>query len=253
MKSSMPAGRIVLAATVALMVAGCVNYDERIELNPDGSGVVRIHLAIAEQVLPAEFKPATAAESDLLSVPREELVKDLESQGFKVTSLRAESSQGLRHFYLVLEFKSLDDVSKSEFFGGRKASLRKDGARWEFQQEINVSEETLVHRTSAKKETPGTKPAPSDSAIRQLEARFGKEKVRQMFSNYSLRFSVQLNGGGLLHANGRNYRDTVALWEIPLDQLIEKKPVLRMQADFALMESPAAPTGRPAAPGRKAP
>jgi hypothetical protein len=236
----MSTGRIVLAAAMALVVAGCVNYDERIELNPDGSGVVRIHLAISEQVLPAQFKPATAAESDLLPVPREELVKDLESQGFKVKSLRAESSQGLRHFYLVLEFKSLEDVSKSEFFGGRKAFLKKDGARWEFQQEINVSEETLTDRTSpAKKpkdEKPGTKPAPSGGAIKQLEARLGKEKVRQMFSNYSLSFSVQLKGGGLLHTNGRNHQDAVALWEIPLDQLIEKKPLLRMQADFAPTE-----------------
>jgi hypothetical protein len=238
----MPTRRILLLAAAVLVIAlaGCVNYDERIELNPDGSGVARIHLAVSEQVLPPEFKPASPAEADLLPVPREELVKDLESQGFKVTSLRAESSQGLRHFYLVIEFKCLEDVSKSEFFGGRKASLKKDGARWEFLQEINVSEETLINRTtSAKKpkdEKPGTKPAPSDSAIKQLEARLGKEKVRQMFSNYSLNFSVQLKGATLLHTNGRNHQDAVALWGIPLDQLIETKPVLHMQADFAPVE-----------------
>jgi hypothetical protein len=236
----MPTRRILLAAAAMLMLAGCVNYDERIELNPDGSGIARIHLAISEQVLQAQFKAASQAESDLLPVPREELVKDIESQGFKVTSLRAESSQGLRHFYLVLEFKSLEDVSKSEFFGGRKASLKKDGARWEFLQEINVSEETLVNRTSPAKKPgdgkPWTKPAPSESAIQQLEARLGKEKVRQMFSNYSLNFSVQLKGAGLIRTNGRSHQDTVALWEIPLDQLIEKKPILHMQADFAPVE-----------------
>jgi len=242
---------IVLLAAAALLVAGCVNYDERIELNADGSGIVRIHLAIAEQVLPGEFKPKTDAEADLLPMPREELIKDLESEGFKVTSLRAESSQGLRHFYIVIEFKSLEDLSKSESFGGRKVSLKRNGERWEFRQEINVSEESLTNRASPtkkpKEEKPGpgeksrTKPQETPSAIRQLEARLGKERVRQMFSNYSLSFSVQLKDAGLLRTNGRNHQDTTAVWGIPLDQLIERKPVVRMQADFAPVEPSPAP------------
>jgi hypothetical protein len=248
----MQAKGIVLSVTAALLVAGCVNYDERIELNTDGSGIARIHLAIAEQVLPAGLKPKAETEADLLPVPREELVREIESEGFKVTSLRAESSQGLRHFYLVLEFRSLEDLTKSEFFGGRKVSLKRNGGRWELRQEINVSEETLTNpdRIGTKKpreekpgpgEKSGTKPEQTENAIRQIEARLGKERVRQMFSNYSLSFSVRLNGAGLLRTNGRNHQDTTAVWEIPLSQLIEKKPVVRMQADFALAELPPAP------------
>ena len=231
--------RMTLCAALAALAAGCLNYDERIELNGDGSGVVRIHLAISEQMLASRTKPKIEKEEDLFPSPPKELVADLEKQGFKVRALRAESSAGMRHFYLVLEFKSLDDLAKSDLLGGRKVSLKREGDTWAFRSEIVVSEKTLDRAGGAKPEEP--KPGPDGkgpkreepSAIRQLEARFGKERVRQMFSAYSISFSVEMAGAGLLRTNGMGHRDAVAVWEIPLSQLIERKPTILMEADFA--------------------
>lgn len=233
-----------LAVISVVIAAGCVNYDERIELNTDGSGLVRMHLAISEQVLRMTGRPQPRKEEDLLPMPREELVRELEADHFKVRSLRAESAQGLRHFYIVLEFKSLDDLAKSEYFGGRKVSLKRDGAKWRCVQEINVSEKTLTDRAGPKpteeEKTPDGKqpkrPGETGSVIRRLEARFGKTRVRQMFAAYSLSFSVELAGAGLIRTNGVNYRDRTAVWEISLDRLIDTKPTLHMEADFAIDE-----------------
>ena len=47
----MSAKTVVVPVMLAAFVGGCVEYDERIELNTDGSGTVRMHLAVSERVL----------------------------------------------------------------------------------------------------------------------------------------------------------------------------------------------------------
>ena len=256
---------IILAAALVALAAGCVSYDERIELNADGSGVVRMHLTISEQIAGQYSKQKAQKEDDLLPVPRKDLVADLEKQGFKVLSLRAESSQGLRHFYIVLEFKNLADIEKSDIFGGRKISLTREEGKFEFRSQIAVSERTLTDRAGGKAgETPPPAPAPKTepkkapdgkdakkdepyvSIIKQLEMRFGKERVRQMFSPYAVSFSVEMPGATLLKTNGGNYRDAAAIWETPLNKLIETWPTITMEADFA--KAPAPPSAAPEAP-----
>jgi len=239
------AKKSMVSLLLTLLIVGCVNYDERIELNPDGSGVIRIHLSISEQMLHTTTKSKIEKESDLFPMPQKELIADIEKEGFKVRSLRAESSHGHRHFYLVLEFKNLETLAKSRLFGKRKASLKRDGSKWEFRQEIDVSEKTLTDRAAPRKKEETTregksegKSDQSESILKQLEKRFGKARVRQMLASYSISFSLKLNGAGLIHSNGRSHRDTTAIWEIALDQLIEKKPMLRMEADFAMVEPP---------------
>ena len=247
----MHAKKSIVSVMLTLLVVGCVNYDERIELNTDGSGVIRMHLSISEQMLHTRTKSKIEKESDLLPMPQKELIADIEREGFEVRSLRAESSHGHRHFYLVLEFKNLETLAKSEFFGKRKASLKRNGPKWEFRQEINVSEKTLTDRGAPRKKEETTRERKSEgksdqteSILKQLEKRFGKARVRQMLGNYSVTFSLSLKGAGLVHNNGRSHRDTTAIWEIALDQLIEKQPTLRMEADFAMVE-PSRPENTP--------
>jgi len=240
--------RRIIGIAVALIVVcvGCVKYDERIELNPDGSGVVRMHLSIVEQAMPPTAAKEIRTEDDLLPMPRAELVKDLEKDGFTVKSLRAESLKGMRHFYVVLAFKDLAVLTRSEWFGKRKAGLRRVGAKWGFTQEISMSEETLTGRSGLKpvEKKPGPDGKPQkprtmgDSIIKQLESRFGKKRVRDMLKSYHVSFSVRLKGAGLLKTNGENHRDHTAIWSIPLNQLIGKKPTIRMSAEFAGAEAP---------------
>ncbi|HUU43520.1 MAG TPA: hypothetical protein VMY39_01645 [Planctomycetota bacterium] len=238
---------ITLSFVIVLLVAGCVKYDERIELNPDGSGVVRMHLSIVEQAMPPTAAQEIRTEDDLLPMPREELVKDLEKDGFTVRSLRAESLRGMRHFYVVLAFKDLSVLTKSEWFGQRKVTLQHAGVKWAFAQEISVSEETLTGRSGLKPvETPEkekkTKEPPSmgESIIKQLEVRYGKERVAEMLKSYEITFSVRLRGAGLLRTNGKSHRDQTAVWSIPLNDLVGKTPTLRMSAEFAGVEAPPA-------------
>jgi hypothetical protein len=242
---------MVCCAVAAAVMGGCVNYDERMELNVDGSGVVRMHLTISEQALPRALRTPTDKEADLLPAPREELTREIEADGFKVRSLAAESARGLRHIYLVIEFKRLEDVAKSELFGGRKVSLSRVGDKWQFRQLISLSEKSLTER--AVREQKPKEPAPAvkgkageesgqyESIVKQLEARLGKEKVRQMISAYSISFSVSLNGAVLLRSNGRSHRDVASIWEIPLSQCIDDNRTVSMEAEFAVPEPSTTP------------
>ncbi len=262
---------LIASAALAALAAGCVSYDERIELNPDGSGVVRMHVTVAEQVIGPAGKVSAEKEDDLLPMPRKEMIADIEKQGFTVKNLRVESTGGLRHFYLVLAFRNIEDVRKSEFFGGRTVSVTREGGRLSFRSQIAMSEKTLTDRAGGPKTPEPPKPAPEPpkpapeaapsketpkkdaegkgakkdepyvSVIKQLEARFGKERVRQMFGAYAISFSVEVPGATLIKTNGVNYRDAAAIWETPLDKLIETWPTITMEADFALPTPVAAP------------
>lgn len=248
----MRAGVIVPVVLLTAWVAGCVNYDERIELNADGSGIVRMHLAVSEQVLQQPRGRRVGGESRLLPMPREEMIREIEEEGLKVRSLRVSASKGLRHFYVIVEFKSLEDLAKSEFFGGRAVTLVRDGARWKFNQQIRVSEKTLTSRGGETPppdaKTPEKKSKNADSILKKLEARFGKEHVRKMLSRYRLTFSVQLKDTGLIRTNGRNHRDVTAVWEFPLGDLVHREPTLTMQAEFARAEDREAPAHRETTP-----
>jgi hypothetical protein len=249
---------LIAAGALVALAAGCVNYDERMELNPDGSGVVRMHIAVAEQVINPAGAPKVEKEDELLPMPRKEMIADIEKQGFTVKSLRAESTGGLRHFYIVIAFKNVADLQKSELFCGRTASMTREGGKLSFRSQIAMSEKTLTDRAGgtkapeapkpeppkdapgpspkAPREEPGKSPAgkegkkdePRVSVIKQLEMRFGKERVRQMFGAYSVSFSVEVAGATLLRTNGVNHRDAAAVWETPLDKHIDTWPTIAM-------------------------
>jgi hypothetical protein len=256
-----------IASALALVsAAGCVGYDERIELNPDGSGVVRMHMSVSEQALGPFTRQKIEKEDDLWPMPKKELIDDFEKQGFKVQSVRAESAGGIRHFYIVVEFKSLADLEKSDLFGGRKASLKQEGGRYLYRSEIAVNENTLDRTTGPKTPSPAEGPksptppkAPSPapapapekkpgdakknephvSIVKQLEIQFGRERVMQMLSAFSVSFSVEMNSATLLRTNGYNHRDVVGTWETPLSRLVDKWPTITMEADFGLAAPPA--------------
>jgi len=253
---------LVLVAALALMV-GCVNYDERLELNADGSGVIRVHLSINEQLIPPDALPPmkTLKEDDLLPVPRQEIVSGLEADGFKVKSLRAESIDGFRHFYIVLEFKSVDQLAKSSFFNGRKIVFTREGDTFRFSQEIDVSERSLTEKAEPPKKAPAKKDdkggksgkpeekkpaqAPSKTGeaakppqkpggfVQQLEEQFGKEQVRRMFASQHVVFSVSVAGTGIVETDGTGHRGVTSVWDYPLNQIIDRKAPLAMKAVFS--------------------
>ena len=102
---------ILLAAV--LLAAGCLDYDERIELNADGSGIVRIHLSISEQAMGLAGQADVKDEADLFPMPPAEFTAELKKEKLEVRSLRAESKGGMRHFYIVIAFKDIQDLARS--------------------------------------------------------------------------------------------------------------------------------------------
>ena len=245
----------ILSVMLVLVLTGCVNYDERIELNEDGSGVVRMHIAISEQVIPARFRGRVTTEEALFPAPRKELIADIEKDGLKVRSLRAESTKGLRHYYLVIEFKKLDDLARSDLLGGRRIAFRKDGAKFVFDQVIDLSTESLTDRMPGSKksgkektetkddkgrkksdsEKPDDKKQPEkkeEDIITQLEKTYGSARVRKMFRAYHVSFSAQLANGTLITSNGENHIDKAAIWQTPLDKLLHNRMKVEMKATF---------------------
>jgi hypothetical protein len=66
---------------------------------------------------------------------------------------------------------------------------------------------------------------------RQME--LDKERLKKLLKNASLTFSIELVGGHVVETDGRSHRNTVSVWTFPLEDLVDKKPTLSMEALFS--------------------
>ena len=198
-----------------------MEYDERIELNADGkTGLFKMHLAIAEQVLGLP-KPKDNTLKEVFGLTTAELRQELDSPALELTDVRVHVTRGMRHLYVVCRIKDARKLTASKALADRRMSLVRDAdGKWSFHQEIVVSERSLT-RT----EQPGI--------LKQLEARFGSQKVRQMLSKYHLSFSISFPDGFTAESpHGRVHRRRTVIWKRGLDQLAYKRRSWRMEASF---------------------
>ena len=243
----------VLLAAVAL-VAGCLEYDERIELNPDGSGVVRIHLTIAEQAMALHGQAEAKSEADLFPMPPGQFADELKAEKLEVLSLRAESKGGMRHFYIVIAFRDVQDLVRSEYFGGREFTFRKEKDNlYRVKQTLDVAAgmsddkkddkpEAAPAEKDAEAPADGKPEPPEDETPAKPDLKrktfakqmdLNKERMKKVLKNASLKFSVELVGGHVHETDGRSHRSVVSTWTFPLEDLVDKKPKLSMEAVFS--------------------
>ena len=232
--------RPIAAATLllaALLVAGCLNYDERIEVNPDGSGTVRVCLSISEEVIMGmevdeegrPLKRKIESEDDLFPrLPdlktgkltlngKEQIVKDFTSGNMKVRSIRAASTGGTRQIYVVADFRDFNKLPDSRVFSDRTCSFRRlrDGT---FELRMVVASEAM-----------GKSPLQSNT-YQALKARFGEQQARMFLSSYHARFTVEAPGK-VVETNGNVWKETKSLWsKTLLEMLGSEKLDLRVRA-----------------------
>lgn len=99
-------GLVGLAVAAALIIAGCINYDQELALNPDGSGTVKVHytsddpegthapkLSFTEEAITAEYAGSNLTVRDI------ELV------------IPAEGETGSHEATYFLDFKNVADLN----------------------------------------------------------------------------------------------------------------------------------------------
>ena len=204
-------------------LAGCIEYEERLELDADGNtGSLKIHLGVAEQMV-SWAKPKNDEVEQVFPLTVPELRKELDSDAMALTDARAESTRDMRHLYLVCQVKDASRLTASPALSERKLSIKPlPGGGWSFSQELTVSEESL-----------GPKASPS-GVLKQLEDTLGKEQLSAMLGRYHLTFSVSAPAGFVATSpDGKIHRKNTVVWTKSLAELLYNRQAWKMEASFA--------------------
>ena len=202
--------KITSICIAALLICGCVNYEQEIFLNPDLSGRIEIHIFLNPQPMVAEIVKKMNEESKLslnldealskaaykmkIKVKEDDLLKAFNGDAIKSKSFREIEKDGITHTYLTVEF---GDIRK--LFEEKKAVSLAENQKGliTYTQFFNLSKED--------KEGGASDNTPPES-----------------FKGFNFKCTLHMPAD-IISANTANIDKNTAVWEFPLKQVIGDK------------------------------
>jgi hypothetical protein len=135
---------VVFLAGLLIWSAGCVQVEQTLTLEPEGSGTMQITFGVSEATAArmsemaresglqteAEGFPSTFSEKDI----RQDF-KDYEKYGVILQSVKIESKNGWKYQHLEVHFESLDGLAQTPLMSDHEISLRRTAeGHYEFLQ-----------------------------------------------------------------------------------------------------------------------
>lgn len=222
---------LLILGLVTAALSGCVDYEERIELNPDGkTGMLKMHLVVDERFVAIDWPKPTSPDQvgtieSVFPTTLENLRKELDCPAVELVDARASFSTPMRHLYLVCRIKDAGKLNDSPALAHRKFILSQDApTSWTFQQQLDINGTNML----------GSSPEQTAKALARLEAASGRDRVRGMLAKYHLTFSVSLAGDyAARSSDGTIHRGGTVIWQKSLIQLFDSKEPWKMEARFA--------------------
>jgi hypothetical protein len=187
-------------------LAGCINYDQDVEISSNGSGKMLMHYSLSQQLtaMMAMGDQSSGKKEDNqmpFKIKEDEIRKDLQAKGVKVEKFEQKTEGDQSHFYVTISFDNITDLNQTKTFAKMPFQWKKDGSVCTFSQ-------TLI----------GEKKKENESADDQM----GKQMAQAMFGNAKFQFKVKLPNKAMPSpdTNGKIAEDgkTVS-WEYPLTEL----------------------------------
>jgi hypothetical protein len=184
---------------LAVLIAGCINYEENIELNADGSGKMLMHYSIPQQ-LHAMMELGQDTQQDKkdempFKFKEAEIRTDMAAPGVTVDKVESKAEGDQQHYYVHVSFKKLTDLNQTKSFEKMKFQWIEEDKKVRFQQTLE-----------------GDKKQSEDNPM-------GDQMASAMLGNAKFTFKVKLPGKALPSpdTNGTIQEDgKTVLWSYPL-------------------------------------
>jgi hypothetical protein len=214
-RSFWSAARFTLLSVLALTAAGCVQVEQVLTLNADGSGSLAVTYAMLKEDIArmeemsrqalGEGGPLEAADADdpaaMFDFNEDDIREDFkayEQHGVTLQSVKTEEEAGWKRVHLVVDFKSLEGLTKTEFISDRTVTLAKE------------ADGTYVFRQTA------SQPAP-EMPEGGPEAAAVEEAMAQMMKGFRAVMEVR-TPGNIVDTNAGEVDDRSARWEFDLSK-----------------------------------
>lgn len=191
-----------------LLAAGCINYDQQMELNSNGSGKMVMHYSMASQLVSMMQMGGSKtgegeSENEMPFKTKEEEVKaDLAASGVKVEKFETKTEGDQQHFYVHLSFDNVTNLNKTKTFKDMQITWKEDGGVTTFSQVLK----------GKKKAAGGT----------EGDEQMGKQMAQAMFGNAAFKYNVKFPAKVLPapDTNGTISEDgTSVSWSFPLIEM----------------------------------
>jgi LPXTG-motif cell wall-anchored protein len=122
------------AAVLALLLPGCLNYEQHTVISEDGSGTLSIHYSIAENVL-------SWMSDGNLSFTEDKVREQYSGEGVNIESLSisTEASDSSRHVHAELEFDDIEKLSKLRGFKGMEFRWLREGDQFRLTHKLGAT------------------------------------------------------------------------------------------------------------------
>jgi hypothetical protein len=196
------------ACLVLLLAAGCINYDQKMELNANGSGTMVMHYSMAQQLVSMMQMGGSAGaegggEQEMPFKLKEEEVKaDLNAPGVKVEKFETKTEGDQQHFYVHLSFDNVASLNKTKTFKEMQVTWKEEKGVTTFSQVLKAK----------KKEGTAT----------EGDDQMGKQMAQAMFGNAAFKYSVKFPSKVLPapDTNGTISEDGQSVsWSFPLVEM----------------------------------
>jgi len=168
-----------LTCLALLLIAGCINYDQQLELNANGSGKLVMHYSMAQQLVSMMQMGGQAAGGDNkeqqmpFKIKEDEVKADLKAPGVKVEKFETKTEGDQQHFYVHISFDKVTSLNNTKTFKEMPISWKEENGTVTFTQVLKAK----------KKE--GAAKAGGDDAMQ-------KQMAQAMFGNAAFKYSVKL-------------------------------------------------------------
>ena len=230
MRDGKRARHLMIRAGVSLLavaLCGCVDYEERVELNPDGkTGLLKIHLAVDERFVAVKWPKVTGSSIEsIFPTTLEDIRKEMNSPALELVDARASVSAPMRHLYLVCRIKDVGKLNESPALAHRAFTFKQDSpTTWTCQQQLDITGTNIL----------GSTPEQTAKALTDMETKYGRDNIRGILSKYRLTLSVSMPEDVAAQTpNGAVHGGSTVIWQKSLTQLLYSKEPWKMEAHFA--------------------
>ena len=202
------------------MLQGCIDYEETMTLNPNGSAAVKIHYYIDESLM------AMAEESQgQLTFDKASLEKEFKQAGLKPLNTKVYTESGKRHVTFDLKFKDINKIPHKVPFERREISL------------IKISNRTYLYRSVMKTETPqDTKEAEVDTTD-EFNTDEMIKTIKTLFVGHTFTFTLETPYKILETNAGGKIEGKKVTWEFPLAKIDEDNIVMTAKLSAPLLSA----------------
>jgi len=190
--------------TLSILLFGCLDYKEKMKLNPDLSGELSFNVGISEQLFNMGGKSGDMKEFD------EDKLKENYSnkEGIRFISSRSYSESGNRWIEIKVGFDSIQALMKSTTDSTQRGMIGFISINENNKGEITFSRKIFGNKTN------------QDTIADELS----KNMMEMMFGNYTWKYELTLPGKIISsNADSVNHANSTIYWSFPLSKISSEK------------------------------